>query len=213
MACSVLLSYINQDHLPRVALFTVGWNLPHQSLIKKKIPSPWLAYRPILQRYFLSWGSFFRDDISLCPADQEGISTQCIQFLMFPPPCLPPNPHAHVCDGLCSSNCEPKETHLSLSCFFCHFVIAVRKVIHMFSSCEVCRFGHDQAVEQPRDWWKSSSGPQAQPRACTGCFCYKWRTGTLHRSTALTDINAVTVPNLVTGRKKINIPHNFFRAI
>jgi hypothetical protein len=42
---------------------TMGWTLSRQSLIEK-IPYSWISWR-----HFLSWGSLFLDDSSLCQAD------------------------------------------------------------------------------------------------------------------------------------------------
>lgn len=59
-----LLSPTPRLTCPWVTQPSVGWVLPHQPSIKKI--SHRLACRPIWQAYFLSWGSIFQDDPSLC---------------------------------------------------------------------------------------------------------------------------------------------------
>jgi len=55
-----LLSYRTQDHQSRVASSTVGWVLPHESLIKNLPPQACL--QPDLWRLFLNRGSLLSDN-------------------------------------------------------------------------------------------------------------------------------------------------------
>lgn len=63
-----LLSYIAQEPLPRVALPTIGWALPQQSLIKEI--SGRHARKLIWWGWFLTWGFLFPADSSLCQVDK-----------------------------------------------------------------------------------------------------------------------------------------------
>jgi hypothetical protein len=47
---------------------TIGWALPHWSLIEK------MCYSWISWRHFINWGSFLSDDISLCQVDTQNQS-------------------------------------------------------------------------------------------------------------------------------------------
>ena len=73
MACSTCFIIKLGTTSPGVAPPTMGWALPHQSLIKK-MPHR-LAYSPILWRCFLSWASFLLDGSSLCQVDIKLPST------------------------------------------------------------------------------------------------------------------------------------------
>ena len=55
-----LPSYRTQDYQPKEAQPTMGWSLPHWSLICK-MPYSWISLR-----HFLNWGFFLSDDSSLC---------------------------------------------------------------------------------------------------------------------------------------------------
>ena len=52
LACSALLSYRTLNHKHRGGTTTMGWALPHKSLIKKILSR--FAYNQMLWRYFLS---------------------------------------------------------------------------------------------------------------------------------------------------------------
>lgn len=70
MACreSCLLSCISQHHLPRSS--TSHSELKHPTSFTDQENTCRLAYSPIWGMRFLSWGSLFSDDLSLCLAKQ-----------------------------------------------------------------------------------------------------------------------------------------------
>ena len=82
-----LLSFTTQGYVtqpkmtcPEVAPLTMGYALPQQSLILKKI-SHRSAYSPIKWKHFLNRGSLFPDDSSDYPVDKYLTSTGI--FLLF----------------------------------------------------------------------------------------------------------------------------------
>ena len=79
-----LLSYRNQEHLPRVNCNHMAWPLPHQTFIKKMPYS--LAYSPVSWRHFLSRSSLLSEDFILSQVDIKVPSTY-IQLLPSPPKC------------------------------------------------------------------------------------------------------------------------------
>jgi hypothetical protein len=76
IACSACFLIEPRTTSSGMAIPTMGWALPCQSLVKKM---PYrLAYGPVLWRQFLKGGSFLSDDLSLCqvdikPTNKEGI--------------------------------------------------------------------------------------------------------------------------------------------
>lgn len=65
LACFLIQSRTSR---PGTAPPTMGWALPHQSIIKKR---PYrLACSPILWKCFLDQGSFLPDDFRLCQVDK-----------------------------------------------------------------------------------------------------------------------------------------------
>ena len=65
MACSVCFLIEPRTTRPGMASPTMGWSLPHWSLIEK-MPCSW-----ILWRHFLNWGSFLSDESSLFRVDTQ----------------------------------------------------------------------------------------------------------------------------------------------
>lgn len=53
----------------RLILLTMGWALPHQSLVRKVLHR--LVYSPVWWKQFLNWGFLSPVDLSLCPVDQN----------------------------------------------------------------------------------------------------------------------------------------------
>lgn len=69
----------NLDHLPRSGTVHSQLDPPHQPLTKKM---PHRLATVQFERHFLSWGSSFLDDFSLCQVDKNLTST------VFTPTCL-----------------------------------------------------------------------------------------------------------------------------
>lgn len=65
ITCSVCFLIETRSTSPGLVPPTMGWTLPHQSLIKK------MFYPKMLWRNFLNWGSFFSNNSSLCQVDSE----------------------------------------------------------------------------------------------------------------------------------------------
>jgi hypothetical protein len=66
-ACSVCFLIERRTTSPGMAPPTMGWALPHPSLIKKMLYR--LACSPILGKYFLNWASLLLEDSNWCPVD------------------------------------------------------------------------------------------------------------------------------------------------
>jgi hypothetical protein len=62
-----LYSYRTQDYQSGSAPPTMGWALPHQSLVEQM--SYRFAYSLILWRHFLSWDFLLSDNSNLCQVD------------------------------------------------------------------------------------------------------------------------------------------------
>ena len=73
LACShdllSLLLIESRTTCPEIIPLTVGWTLPHWSLIKKT------PYSQILWRHFLNWGSLLSGDFGLCQVGIKPAST------------------------------------------------------------------------------------------------------------------------------------------
>ena len=85
MACSACLLIEPRTTSPGMAPPTMGWALPHWSLIEE-IPYNWISWR-----HFLNWGSLFYDDSSLCEVDIQNQSAPTPR----PLPCC--SWHEHRC--------------------------------------------------------------------------------------------------------------------
>jgi len=70
LACSAYFLIEPRTTSPGMAPPTMGWTLPHWSLIKK-MPYSWISWR-----HFLNWGSFLCDNSRLCQVDTQNQPVQ-----------------------------------------------------------------------------------------------------------------------------------------
>lgn len=79
-ACSTCFLIQSGTTSPRMALSQMGWDLPSQSLIRKRCHKQ--THEPLWRRHFLSWASLFSDGSSLYQVDKNH---QCftIHFLFL----------------------------------------------------------------------------------------------------------------------------------